>query len=69
MRDNVKWPLWSRRNHDLPIDLRFRINRKRQANFLDPDGTRTDLMEPYTIDSKATASSTRRRRNRYTVSG
>jgi len=29
-------------------------NRKRQANLFDPDGTRTELMEPVTIDGKPT---------------
>jgi hypothetical protein len=34
------------------------INRKRQANLFDPDGTRTEIMEPNTIDGKPTPSST-----------
>lgn len=33
-------------------------NRKRQANLFDPDGTRTEIMEPTTIDGKPTPSST-----------
>ena len=33
-----------------PIEIRTGVNRKRQSNFFDPDGTRTELMEPRTID-------------------
>lgn len=40
-----------------PIDVRVGINRKRQANLFDPDGTRTELMEPNTIDGKPAPSS------------
>lgn len=41
-----------------PIEIRVGTNRKRQANIFDPDGTRTELMEPVTIDGKPTPSST-----------
>jgi catechol 2,3-dioxygenase-like lactoylglutathione lyase family enzyme len=41
-----------------PIDIHVGINRKRQANLFDPDGTRTELMEPNTIDGKPTPPST-----------
>ncbi len=34
------------------------VNRKRQANLYDPDGTRVELMEPNTIDGKPTPPST-----------
>jgi catechol 2,3-dioxygenase-like lactoylglutathione lyase family enzyme len=34
------------------------VNRKRQANLYDPDGTRIELMEPDTIDGKPTPPST-----------
>ena len=37
-----------------PLDVHVGINRKRIANFFDPDGTRTELMEPDTIDGKPT---------------
>ena len=38
--------------------MRLGINRKRQVNLFDPDGTRTELMETHTIDGKPTPSST-----------
>ena len=41
-----------------PIEAHVGINRKRQANLFDPDGTRTELMEPLTIDGKPTPPST-----------
>jgi lactoylglutathione lyase len=34
------------------------VNRKRQINLYDPDGTRIELMEPTTIDGKPAPSST-----------
>lgn len=40
------------------IEPRVGINRKRQANLFDPDGTRVELMEHNTIDGKPTPSST-----------
>jgi hypothetical protein len=49
-------PYFKTYNH--PIEVRQGINRKRQANLFDPDGTRTELMEPHTIDGKPTPSST-----------
>ncbi len=41
-----------------PIEIHVGINRKRQANLFDPDGTRIELMEPNTIDGKPAPSST-----------
>jgi catechol 2,3-dioxygenase-like lactoylglutathione lyase family enzyme len=41
-----------------PIEIHVGINRKRQANLFDPDGTRTEIMEPSTIDGKPTPPST-----------
>jgi catechol 2,3-dioxygenase-like lactoylglutathione lyase family enzyme len=41
-----------------PIAEHVGVNRKRQANLYDPDGTRTELMEPNTIDGKPTPAST-----------
>lgn len=40
--------------YDKPIVVHTGINRKRQANLFDPDGTRIELMEPNTIDGKPT---------------
>ncbi len=41
-----------------PIEVHLGRNRKRQANLFDPDGTRTEIMEPTTIDGKPTPPST-----------
>src|SRR5258708_3416402 len=41
-----------------PMEIRTGTNRKRQLNLFDPDGTRTELMEPVTVDGKPAASST-----------
>ena len=40
------------------IEVHLGKNRKRQANLFDPDGTRTEVMEPMTIDGKPTPPST-----------
>jgi len=40
-----------------PVETRTGINRKRQLNLFDPDGTRSELMEPDTVDGKPTPSS------------
>jgi lactoylglutathione lyase len=37
-----------------PMDIAIGINRKLQMNVYDPDGTRVELMEPYTIDRRST---------------
>lgn len=34
------------------LEVRTGINRRRQLNLYDPDGTRTELMEPITVDGK-----------------
>jgi lactoylglutathione lyase len=44
----------ARKNYARPIEIKVGINRKRQANLFDPDGTRVELMEPTTIDGKPT---------------
>ncbi len=46
-------PLYTR-----SIEIHIGINRKRQVNLFDPDGTRTELMEPDTVDGKPAPSST-----------
>jgi len=35
-----------------PMEIAIGINRKLQLNVYDPDGTRVELMEPYTIDRR-----------------
>ena len=40
------------------IEVRTGINRKRQVNLFDPDGTRVELMEPDTVDGKPAPPST-----------
>jgi catechol 2,3-dioxygenase-like lactoylglutathione lyase family enzyme len=39
------------------VAIRTGVNRKRQVNLFDPDGTRVELMEPSTIDGKPAPSS------------
>lgn len=39
------------------IKIQLGVNRKRQANLYDPDGTRVELMEPNTVDGKPAPSS------------
>jgi lactoylglutathione lyase len=46
-----------RKSYTKPIVSKVGINRKRQVNLFDPDGTRTELMEPKTIDGKPATSS------------
>jgi lactoylglutathione lyase len=41
-----------------PMEIRTGINRRRQLNLYDPDGTRVELMEPRTVDGKPVPSST-----------
>jgi catechol 2,3-dioxygenase-like lactoylglutathione lyase family enzyme len=46
------------KGYEKEIEVRTGKNRKRQANLFDPDGTRTEVMEPTTIDGKPTPPST-----------
>jgi catechol 2,3-dioxygenase-like lactoylglutathione lyase family enzyme len=41
-----------------PLEIRTGRNRRRQLNIFDPDGTRTELMEPRTVDGQPPPSST-----------
>jgi catechol 2,3-dioxygenase-like lactoylglutathione lyase family enzyme len=41
-----------------PMEIRTGVNRKRQINLYDPDGTRVEVMEPDTVDGKPAPSST-----------
>lgn len=47
-----------RNRYSRAIDIRIGRNRKRQVNLYDPDGTRTELMEPKTVDGVPAPSST-----------
>ena len=47
-----------RKQYPHPLEVKVGVNRRRQANLFDPDGTRTELMEPVTVDGKPTPSST-----------
>ncbi len=42
------------------IEIRTGINRRRQINLFDPDGTRVEVMEPNTVDGRPVPSSTAR---------
>ena len=57
-----RWPQLearpARAGYTRPIAVRTGINRKRQVNLFDPDGTRVELMEPDTVDGKPAPSST-----------
>ena len=44
----------ARAAHTRPIEPRTGTNRKRQMNLYDPDGTRSELMEPKTVDGVPT---------------
>jgi len=48
----------ARKNYTRPMDIATGVNRKRQMNLYDPDGTRSELMEPDTVDGKPTPPST-----------
>src|SRR5262249_32072861 len=47
----------ARKNYTRPLEIRTGVNRKRQMNLYDPDGTRTEIMEPRTVDGKPAPSS------------
>lgn len=44
-------------NYTRPMQIQTGVNRKRQMNIYDPDGTRVELMEPQTIDGVPAPSS------------
>lgn len=46
------------KSYTRPLEVRTGINRKRQMNIFDPDGTRSEVMEPGTIDGKPTPPAT-----------
>lgn len=41
-----------------PLTVATGVNHKHQVNLYDPDGTRVELMEPFTVDGKPVPSST-----------
>jgi catechol 2,3-dioxygenase-like lactoylglutathione lyase family enzyme len=47
-----------RKTYARAMEPRTGINRRRQLNLFDPDGTRTELMEPMTVDGKPAPPST-----------
>lgn len=48
----------ARKTYTRPLEIRTGINRKRQLNLFDHDGTRVELMEPHTVDGKPTPPAT-----------
>ena len=44
--------------YDKQIAIQVGVNKKRQVNLYDPDGTRIELMEPNTVDGKPAPAST-----------
>lgn len=47
-----------RKSYTRQLQINTGVNRKRQLNLFDPDGTRIELMEPRTVDGKPTPSTT-----------
>ncbi len=50
--------LQQRNAYTKPMDIHVGVNGKRQVNLFDPDGTRVELMEPFTANGKPTPPST-----------
>ena len=48
----------SRIGYTQPMEITTGVNRKRQLNLYDPDGTRVELMEPHTVDGSVAPPST-----------
>jgi lactoylglutathione lyase len=48
----------ARKDYTRPLEIQTGVNRKRQLNLYDPDGTRIELMESRTIDGAPAPSST-----------
>jgi lactoylglutathione lyase len=44
----------ARKDYKGALEIKTGVNRKRQCNLYDPDGTRVELMEPGTIDGRPT---------------
>lgn len=45
------------KGYDRPFEIVTGTNRRRHVNLFDPDGTRTELMEPFTVDGRSAKSS------------
>ena len=50
--EKARETLAARPGYERPMEIRTGINRRRQLNLFDPDGTRVELMEPKTVDGK-----------------
>lgn len=50
--EKSKAELAGRPGYGRPLEVRTGINRRRQLNLFDPDGTRSELMEPQTVDGQ-----------------
>jgi lactoylglutathione lyase len=48
----------ARKPYTRTLEIRTGVNRKRQMNLYDPDGTRLELMEAHTVDGQPVPSST-----------
>lgn len=48
----------ARKSYTRSLEIRTGINRRRQLNLFDPDGTRIELMEPRTVDGQPPPAST-----------
>jgi len=46
------------KTYGLPLTINTGVNKKRQVNMYDPDGTRVEIMEPNTVTGQPTPSST-----------
>lgn len=46
------------KSYGKPLEVHVGVNGKRQVNLYDPDGTRVELMEPFTADGKPVPPST-----------
>lgn len=47
-----------RKTYTRPLEIRVGVNRRKQLNLFDPDGTRIELMEPRTVDGQPPPDST-----------
>jgi lactoylglutathione lyase len=45
------------KDYTRPMEIRTGVNRRRQLNLFDPDGTRSEVMEPVTVDGAPAVSS------------